>query len=174
MQARGYAKLTLDRNIWNPTVRKNLVNKALKITAENLESRLKENIDNSTPAGRFYKVTEIKVRGGRAPKRIEARGKSYSKAYRTYEASRIYQASEWGQPPAKRLGELYDSIEVKRIIGEYAVVARVSAPGVAYLDSEDHLNRQFFDIIVYPYFYQDFTLDVRDLVTAFLDTQGGY
>lgn len=158
MKAKISAKVTLRRAIWNTSARKSILNKAIAAAAEILDNRLHANIDNSTPAGRIY-VKKAQTKRLTAATRVFQRKKgTKTRVVTGYE---YYQASAYGQPPARRFDVLYRSLRVRRIVGALLIRAEVKAPGVTFLDSPEYLNRPFFNVIVQEFFKNEFNGLVR-------------
>lgn len=160
------SKLILRKAIWNQDQRRSIINQALTRSAEGLEAKLKSNIDESTPAGRYYRIGVISERRRASNKNL--RKKAGTKT-RVIVGVRLHRASAQGQPPARRFNKLYNAIKVKRVVGKWAIVAEVNAPGVVILDDVSRLNRPFFKSVISNYRNEEFVdtmrSGVRELIT---------
>lgn len=143
--------LTLRRAIWNAEVRRSIMNKALNIAAQDLEQALKDNINDSTPAGRLYKRRPPGSSGGRGSRRAIVQSIEVI-------------ASEQGQPPARVFSRLYNSIVAKRVQGKLSIIAMANAPGAAVLDDPDGLNRPYFRSVIQSYRRNQFYDTVRSAI----------
>lgn len=157
--------LKLRRAIWNKDLRKSVLNKALTHYAGFLEDKLVSNIDNSTPAGRVYRVGSLTER--RTAKNKDLRR---SKKFKTKVVTGgiFHTASAKGQPPAKLTSKLRNSIRVRRIVGELAVMASVNANGAAILDDPDKLDRPFFKETIRTSFKEDMAPQMRTFLRELL------
>ncbi len=160
------SKLTLRRAIWNTEARRSILNKGLKKSAEGLEEKLKENIDNSTPAGRLYSRGVITARRTKANRLLKSVVGTKTRVVTGY---KYHKASSSGQPPARDTSTLYRSIRVRRIVGKLSILASVKAPGVLYLDSQEYLNRLFFEVIVVAYYQNEFNEEVKRNVQELME-----
>ncbi len=160
-------ELNLRKAIWNEDVAKSIINTGLIQQAKVLEKRLKDNIDESTPAGRLY------ARGARTTRRTASnrylRGKKGTKT-RVITSYKVHTASEEGQPPARDTSTLYRNIKVRKVSGEYRIDAKVNAPAVDILDSPTGLNRPFFRSVIFTGNGDwDFRQAVKKLVTRIVN-----
>lgn len=162
------AKLKLRRAIWNRNARKSILNRALTQSANTLENRIKDNIDASTPAGRLYSRGPITTRRTASNKNLRLKPGTSSRVIVGYN---YHQASAPGQPPAIDTGALYRSIKVRRVVGEDAIRAQATGPGVFNLDSETGLDRPFFKSVVYDYYENDFVPEMREALNEMIGTE---
>lgn len=149
--------LTLRKAIWVQSTRKSVLNKVLNEQAELLESEIKKTIDDSSPSGILRPLAPITARKSSANIGFARRRGTKT---RVVTGRRFYRASAPGQPPAKRTGRLYRSINVKRI-NNVSIIARVDVPYAEYVDSPDVLNRPFFKSVATRFFKEHFRQNVR-------------
>jgi hypothetical protein len=119
------AKLTLSNPLWQTPERRAILDKVVQQSAAELESKIKQKILASRPAGRTYRRGAAVLKGGKPA------------------AFSLHRASKKGQPPAVDSGGLVNSIGAKKT---GAVKAAVSS-GKNYagrLDRKDRLDRPFF------------------------------
>ncbi len=160
--------LTLRSAIWNREARRSILNKALTLSAEELEAKLKDNIDDSTPAGRLYQVGRVTQRRTSANNNLPAaRGTST----RVFVSPVYHQASAPGQPPARHTSVLYNSLRARRVPSKFQILASVNAPGASILDDPDALSRPFFYTIIDAYRRFDFVDRIKQSVREMLSAQ---
>lgn len=163
--ARTTVKLNLRRKIWNSQVRTSILNKTLTELSEILENRIKSVIDDSTPAGRIYRVGSQTTRRTKTTSHLpKARGRST----RVVVTGKFHQASAYGQPPAKFTLTLYKSIKVRKIPGKLSILASVNAPGVDVLDDPAKLSRLFFRTTIETFYAVDFNDQARQSIKELL------
>jgi hypothetical protein len=135
-----------------------------------LENKILDVIDESTPAGRVYKISGLvgKRLKGTYHTVKDPRGDSARVNIRVKTSSREHQASAYGQPPAKLTMTLYRSIKVRRMIGRFSILASVRAPGVDVLDDPARLSRLFFQTTIETFYENDFNDRARLIVQALL------
>lgn len=164
------AVLDLRRQIWNAAARTSTVNKGLTLMAGILENKILDVIDESTPAGRAYKISGLvgkKLRGTYHTVKHK-RGDSARVDVKVRVAAGVHIASAFGQPPAKLTGTLYRNIKVRRMIGRYSILATVRAKGVDVLDDPARLSRLFFRTTIETFYEADFNDRARLIVQALL------
>lgn len=157
--------------IWEKGALKSVSRSVMKDSAQELETKLKVNINSSTPAGRLYRRRAIT--GRRTQKAIKQGFRPVKGAStRIVVGYRFHRASAWGQPPARDTDTLYKSLKVRRN-GDYGIKASVKAPGVKFLDDPDYLNRLFFAIICQAYFNNEFKTRMRAELNALTKQKRG-
>lgn len=137
-----------------------------------LENKILAVIDESTAAGRVYKISGLTGRRMRGVYHTvkEKRGDSaIVDLVRVRVASGYHTASAPGQPPAKLTATLYRSIKVRRMIGRYSILASVRAPGVDVLDDPARLSRLFFRTTIETFYDNEFNDRARLIVQALLE-----
>ena len=157
--------LVLRRAIWNADVRRSILNKSLTEAARTLEQKLRDNIDQSTPAGRLYSRGHITARRTASNKNLRAKRGTKT---RVIVAPRVFRASAEGQPPARRTSRLYNSLKVSRVPSKLEILARVTAPGASILDNPEKLNRPFFRSVVSPFRREEFNPLIRSSIKSLL------
>lgn len=160
--------LTLRSAIWNRGLRRSILNRCLTISANELEGKLKDNIDNSTPAGRLYKVGRVTARRSSANKYLpKARGTKT----RVFVNAILHTASAIGQPPARLTSFLYKSIIVRKVASKFQILASANAPGASILDDPGKLSRPFFRTIIDAYRNNEFVDRVKQSISELLGPQ---
>lgn len=157
--------LVLKRKIWNDGIRKSVLNKALTEDARVLEAKLKDNIDESTPAGRYYRIKSATARrsvANRGSRRV--RGTTT----RVIVGAVFHRASAVSQPPARRFNKLYRSIKVRRVPGKLQNLASVNASGVDVLDDPTRLNRPFFRSVIKKHRADEFYPRIQETIIDLL------
>lgn len=158
-----HATLRLRKAIWHQQARVNVVNTALNEAAQELEDRLKSNIDQSQPSGRTYRLETLTGR-------FSARGIGNRRRGTTTRAvigATFYRASAPGQPPAIRTGRLYRGITVRRNDAS-SIRANVNQKYGTILDDPNRLNRPFFKVIARAYFRNEFTRKIKSRIRELL------
>lgn len=160
---------------------------ALKVSAANLQKKLKENITNSTPMGRKYirSVPFGQRRGVAAFERPPKRGRPrkigrpkggrrkanvarYVPVPKRAKVTIEHRASAKGQPPAIETGELYNGLHVK-VTGDDEITAQSNGRQSRVLDDvENEDSRPFFRHIVHAYFKEEFKADVKAFLRGLL------
>jgi hypothetical protein len=161
-------KLSLNRAIWFANKRRSIVNKGFNVLAEFLENKIKSVIDDSTPAGRLYRIGSVT---GKSSASNRGSRKVRGAKTRVIISGKFHRASAPGQPPAKLTLTLYRSIKVKRVVGRFAIIASVRAPGVEVLDDPARLSRLFFRTTIEAFYSNDFNDQARQIVTELLTTE---
>jgi hypothetical protein len=146
--------LTLRRAIWNKDVRRAVMNRVLSVSGLEVVDRIKDNIDNSSPAGRYYAR--------------KAAGTSRVKGRRIIVTPVVFHASSEGQPPARRFSTLYNSITGRRVNDKLQILVSVNAPGVEILDDPKKLDRPFFRSVITKYRRDEFFDNVKGGVNELL------
>lgn len=157
--------LILRRAIWNKDLRKSILNKVLFESATELEAKLKDNIDSSTPAGRLYSRGHVTTKRTAATKGNKAKRGTKT---RVIISAKVFRASAIGQPPARRSSHLYHSLKVRRVVGKLKILASVNAPGVDVLDDPMRLHRPFFRSVITSYSHDQFIDRMRSGVRQLL------
>jgi hypothetical protein len=160
------SSLILRRAIWNADLRRSILNKSLADSARNLEANLKNNIDNSTPAGRYYSRGRVTAKRTAANSNLR---RAPGTKTRVIISSPVFRASAPGQPPARRFNVLYNSLKVRRVPGKLQILASVNAPGVEVLDDPKRLNRPFFKTVIVDYRRNEFVDNVKQGVRKLLE-----
>lgn len=162
---RAETTLTLRRAIWNQDARRSVMNRVLTQSAAELEDKLKNNIDASTPAGRLYARGHTTARRSAATRRNRPVPGTKT---RVIIAARVFRSSAVGQPPARRFDTLYNSLRAKRVPGKLQILASVNAPGVDVLDDPGRLRRPFFRSVIASYRSDEFVDRIRGGVRELL------
>lgn len=157
-------QLTLRRQIWNTLVRRESIKKALTVAAVEVEKVPKDQIDNSTPAGRIYERGSITVDKRSSKFNRQLRRKANTKT-RAIAGTRFHRASAPGQPPARDTDELYKSIKA-RVELPLTVHIEISAPYATIL--ENKMNRPFFKEPIRVYFKTKFRERVKSQIGGLL------
>jgi hypothetical protein len=135
------AVLTLNNPLWNTPARLAILNKAVQQSAAELETKIKETIQNSIPAGKIYLRGAITAQATKKALALGLLRKAGTKT-RIQVGTRFHRASARGQPPAVDSGRLLKSIEVKKT-GALQVTVFSNAPYSDELDNPNKLNRPF-------------------------------
>jgi hypothetical protein len=129
---------------------------AVSVSAVELESNVKTNMQRSIPAGRTYRLGSIVRKSNRrnAVPGLVQRGSN------VVVGSKFYRASKRGQPPAIRTGRLFNSIGSRRT-GPLSARVSVSVAYAMPLDDPEGLDRPFFQSQAVAYFPR-FQQNVKD------------
>jgi hypothetical protein len=141
------ANLTLDNPLWQTPARRAILDKTVQESAAELESRIKQKVLSSTPAGKTYRRAPIFKHGAVADRKLNRarfNRKFFSLFDEKFAASyKFHRASKRGQPPAVDSGGLLNSIRAKKT-GIIKATVESSKNYAGRLDDKNKLDRPFF------------------------------
>ena len=135
-------KLTLKNPLWETTQRRQILEKVLNLSAQELEKAVKDRIENSVPTGRLYRRGAITARATKKTANLGLFRKAGTKT-RVIIGSRFHRASASGQAPAIDSGKLLRSLQVKKT-GVLQLTIFTPLKYAAIL--ENKLNRPFLKV----------------------------